>query len=96
MRNCSDFVEAAKCQPDSEALLAYIQKEITLCRDCQNANCSGITLDVAGVKRRAAHCHSEIGKVHAGSTSPRYTDYDIQLLKRMMDIRKIQIDRTES
>lgn len=27
------FVEPAKCQPDSEALLAYIQKEITLCRD---------------------------------------------------------------
>lgn len=89
------FIEIAKRQPDSKELLTYIQQEIVLCRNCSNINCSGLTVDVAGVKRRVAYCHTEIGKVHSsGDNHNRYTDYDIAMLKRMMDIRMIQIDES--
>ena len=87
-----EFIAAARRQPDGAELIAYIQKEITLCAHCGNANCNGHTVDVAGVKRRLAYCHTEIGKAHRPEGERGHSDYDITMLKRMIDVRLLQID----
>ena len=86
------FIEIAKQQPDSAELIAYIQQEITRCSNCNNANCSGRTADVAGVKRRLAYCHTEISKAHRPESERVYTDYDVTMLKRMIDVRFLQVE----
>jgi len=86
------FVEIAEQQPDGNELIAYIQQEITLCAHCGNKNCHGRVVDVAGVKRHAACCRTEIGKAHRPENARGYTAYDIATLKRMMDVRLMQIE----
>jgi len=85
------FIEIAKQQPDGGELVAYIQQEITLCCNCGNANCSGRTVDAAGVKRRAACCRTEIGKAHRAENERGITEHDVAMLKRMIDVRIMQI-----
>ena len=86
------FIAIAKQQPDSAELIAYIQQGITCCRSCDNANCNGRIVDVAGVKRHLAYCHTEISKAHRSENERVYTDYDISMLKRMIDVRFLQVE----
>ena len=88
------FVSIARQQPDGAQLVAYIQQEITLCGKprCGNPNCHGRVVDIAGAKRHASCCRTEIGKAHRSESEREYTDYDIAMLKRMIDVRILQID----
>ena len=94
------FVAVIEKQPDKDELIKYLQKEICICTACSNRKvgpkkddeCCGHWLDIYGVRRRVASCHPEISKCHILKESQIYTDYDIQMLKRMMDIRIIQIN----
>jgi hypothetical protein len=84
------FIRAAEKQPDKSELIEYIQKEICLCRACNN-NCKKYFAEINGLRRKVARCHREISKYHKSSIMQSYTDYDIQMLKRMIDIRFEQI-----
>jgi hypothetical protein len=94
------FMDEIEKQPDKDELIKYVQKEICVCHSCSNRKVGpknenercGHWLDIYGVKRYAAACHPEISKVHIPKELQIYTDYDIQMLKRMMDIRIEQIN----
>ena len=96
----AEFISIAEKQPDSDALIKYIQNEICLCNACKsrkagpknNAERCGHLLDIRGVKRLAAACHPEISKCHFPEGPRVYTERDVNMLKRMMDIRFMQID----
>jgi len=49
-------------------------------------------VEVAGVTRRAACCRTEIGKAHRPEEERGLTEYDVAMLKRMMDVRMAQTD----
>ena len=90
------FLSIAEEQPDADNLVKYIQGGIAVCgrRDCAR-KASGLCdkwLNIHGARRRASMCHTEISKYRRGSKNLAYTDEDIQMLKRMIDIRIAQID----
>jgi len=92
------FLAIAEAQPDKDALLAYIQKELCACDACNGRKkagerCSKQWVDIDGVWRLPALCHRDISKWKASKRNLEYSDYDIQMLKRMMDIRVMQIDK---
>lgn len=84
------FVEIAKAQPDRDELIPYIQQGVIQCGKC--GNCNRPFVDVEGKQIQPAVCVTEIGKERTGGQSRHYTDYDIAMLKRMMDIRMIHIE----
>jgi hypothetical protein len=94
------FMNEVNKQPDKDELIKYIQKEICICHACSNRKagpksddeCCGHWLDINGVRRKAASCHPEISKCHLPKELQVYTDFDIKMLKRMMDIRILQIN----
>lgn len=98
------FIAKALKQPDKDELIKYIQNEICICSACsgrkvgpkKSDECCGHWLDIHGVRRMAATCHPEISKCHNLKESHEYTDYDVQMLKRMIDIRISQIDDYDS
>lgn len=94
------FMDAAESQPDNDALIRYIQNNIGICDGCRyradgrkksNERC-GIWVNIRGVKRLSAMCNPEISKYHRGKSYLVYNNEDIQMLKRMIDIRIMQID----
>ena len=94
------FIDAAESQPDNDALILYIQKNIGICDGCRyraegrkkpNERC-GMWVNIRGSKRLSAMCNAAISKYHRGKPYLVYTDEDIKMLKRMIDIRIIQID----
>jgi len=92
------FLGIAEAQEDGEALIAYIQKEICACDACggtkkASERCSGTWVDIRGVWRLPAGCHQDISKWKASKRNLEYSDYDIAMLKRMVDIRIMQIDK---
>ena len=97
------FLNIAAKQFDKKDLIKYIQEEICLCHACSNRKVGpknkeeqcGHWLEIFGKKRYVAACHPEIGKAHLQKELQKYSDYDIKMLKRMMDIRIIQIDNYE-
>lgn len=91
------FVEITKRQPDGGELVAYIQNEIVFCGKPRrgNKNCSGRVVDISGVKRHAACCRTEIGKAHRPEEERGYTEYDVAMLKRMVDVRMMQIEEMQ-
>jgi len=92
------FLAIAEAQPDKDALVSYIQRELCACDACNGKKkaadrCSKQWVDIDGVWRLPALCHRDISKWKASKRNLEYSDYDIQMLKRMMDIRVIQIDK---
>lgn len=94
------FLAEAQHQPDADALVAYIQKDIGICDGCRyrsegrkplRERC-GRWVEIRGVRRFASGCHPAISKYHRGKDHYVYTYEDIRLLKRMMDLRISQID----
>ena len=94
------FMIEVEKRPDKDELIEYIQKEICVCGACSKRKAGpkkdedrcGHWLDIYGMKRFAAACHPEISKAHLPKEKREYTDYDIQMLKRLMDVRFAQID----
>ena len=92
-----EFLALAEAQPDGAALIAYIQKEMCLCDACdggKNAStrCAKHWVTIDGARRLPAGCHRDISKWKASKRNLEYSDYDIQMLKRMIDIRVMQIE----
>ncbi len=91
------FMQAAESQPDSEEIIAYIQKEICKCDACggskkSSKRCSSMWKDIYGARRLLSLCHRDISKWKAPKSNLDYNDYDIKMLKRMLDIRFEQIN----
>jgi hypothetical protein len=94
------FMAEIEKQPDKNELIKYVQNEICICNACSGRKVGpkkidercGHLLDINGVKRMAAACHPEIGKRKEKKGEMKYTDYDIKMLKRMIDIRIVQIN----
>ena len=94
------FIDVAESQPDNDALILYIQNNIGICDGCRyraegrkkpNERC-GTWINIRGTKRLSSMCGAAISKYHRGKPYLVYTDEDIQMLKRMIDIRLIQLD----
>lgn len=97
MDGFASFMQIAESQPDSEDLIAYILKEICKCDACAGSKnsskrCQGWR-EIAGKRILLSQCHRDISKWKAPKTNLMYKDYDLKMLKRMIDIRIIQIDR---
>ena len=91
------FLAIAEAQPDADELIAYIQKELCACDACDGAKnaatrCSKTWVDIRGARRLPAGCHRDISKWKASRRNLAYSEYDIQMFKRMMDVRIMQID----
>ena len=89
------FIAVVEQQSDSAELITYIQKEGCRCKNCGNPNCHGISANIKGLHINAAACHPSISKCHLPNDNRIYTDYDIAMLKRMIDVRFIQIDNDD-
>ena len=98
------FLEIAEKQPDADALIKYIQDNIGICDGCAANTASRERNRKKGIKkscgyywvdireaRRLSCFASTINKYRYGKNTI-YNDEDIQMLKRMIDIRVIQID----
>ena len=90
------FMSIVEKEPDSEELIRYIQGGACVCNSCSgtkkvNQRC-GKWVELNGVRRLLSKCHPAIGKIRRGPHNTAYTDYDIKMLKRMIDIRIEQID----
>lgn len=91
------FLKAAESQPDNDILIEYIKDNIDVCNGCHNSKkpeqrC-GLWVEIRGVRRRSTICHASINKyAHRNRKNNVYTTEDVQMLKRMMDIRIKQID----
>jgi hypothetical protein len=89
------FMQMVDNQPDKEELTSYILKEICACDACGNKKaserCSNLWKEINGKRRLLALCHRDISKWKAPKSNLIYTDYDIEMLKRMVDIRFEQI-----
>ena len=91
------YFEIAESQPDADELIRYIQGGICVCNACNgikkaNERC-GRWLEIHGARRLASMCHPAISKYRRGRHNLAYTDEDIKMLKRMIDLRVIQIDQ---
>ena len=91
------FMEIVDAQPDRMELIAYIKKELCACDACGGAKtaatrCKNAWIYIDGARRLPAGCHRDIGKWKAAKSNLTYSEYDVQMLKRMMDIRVAQID----
>lgn len=92
-----NFMQIVEEQLDSDSLISYIQKEICCCDACggrkkASERCSSMWKDVHGLRRLLSLCHRDISKWKASKSNLSYNDYDIKMLKRMIDIRFEQID----
>jgi len=94
-----NFLQVAKQQQDHDAVITYIQKNISVCTGCANRATGrkkldercGKWVDICGARRYLAMCWPSVGKHHHGSRQQYYTAEDVVMLKRMMDIRIKQI-----
>lgn len=89
-----EFMILAEHQADHDELIAYIQNEIMLCKHCNSAGC-GIFTTLASVQRQIAGCRPEICKNHEPSVFCQYTEYDVKMMKRLMDVRLLQIQTAD-
>lgn len=89
------FMMIAEQQPDLKELIAYIRNNIMLCGHCTTTNCGILIADLAGVQCQIAECRPEICKNHEPSMFYQYTEYDVAMMKRLMDVRLLQIQSSE-
>jgi len=98
------FLEIAEKQSDADALVKYIQDNIGICDGCAANTASRERDRKKGIKKKCGYywviiretkhlsCSaSTINKYRYGKESI-FNDEDIQMLKRMIDIRVMQID----
>ncbi|MCL2545729.1 MAG: hypothetical protein FWE06_00855 [Oscillospiraceae bacterium] len=102
--NFERFLEIVEEQADSDSLIEYIQDNIAICDGCAanvasrerdkkkgiKKSCGYYWIDIRGVKRLSCIA-SSISKYRYGKDTI-YNDKDIEMLKRLIDIRIMQID----
>ena len=93
----NSFMSTVDSQPDREGLTAYIQKEICACDACGGrkkaaVRCTKEWIEINSKRRLLALCHRDICKWKAAKNNLQYTGYDIKMLKRLLDVRIMQID----
>ena len=90
--------EVIKRQPDRDELEAYVKKEMATCENATSCKCVAreAVTDVFGVDKYVNTCMRAISKWSGTKDSEAYTDYDIKMLKRLMDVRLSQIDGLEA
>jgi len=92
------FITVAEEQPDGDALMEYIKNGICICTGCggtkkPEARCGWWTT-IGGARRRVAvYCHAAIGKIRRGKSDPEFRPEDVEMMKRLLDVRLTQIDR---
>ena len=90
------FFSVAEQQPDADELVRYIQGGIEVCTGCHGLHKAsercGKWLGIHGARRLASMCHPAISKYRRGTRNLAYLDEDIQMLKRMIDVRLVQVD----
>jgi len=94
------FMAEVDKQPDRDELIKYLYNTIHLCDSCRGRKAGpknsdercNFWIDFDGIKCMAAACCPDITKRYNPQKSQGYTDYDIKMLKRMIDIRFAQID----
>lgn len=91
------FLQVAREQSDRDELIAYIQGGICVCTACNGARTfdkrCGVWVDIDGVRRLASMpCSSAIGKYRRGKDT-RYTEEDVRMLKRLLEVRMEQMDK---
>jgi len=84
-------------QPDRDEVAAYVMKEIATCENMTGCNCAAraAVTDVFGVDKYVNTCMRAISKWTGAKDSDEYTDYDIKMLKRLIDVRVSQIEGLE-
>ena len=92
---CERFLAIAECQPDNDRLVQYMQDHIDVCNACggikkANERC-GHWVEIRGKRRLLASCRPEIGRTH-GKVQKQYTREDVDVFKRMVDVRVEQVD----
>lgn len=91
------FLQVAREQPDRDELISYIQGGICVCTACHGARpfdkrC-GVWVNIDGARRLASMpCNAGIGKYRRGKDT-RYTEEDVRMLKRLLEVRLEQVDR---
>ncbi len=90
------YSAAVETEPDCDELFCYIQGGACVCDACGGKKniqqrCGRWT-DINGKRRLLAVCHPAISKYRRGINNPNYTDYDIDILKRLLAVRLVQID----
>jgi hypothetical protein len=94
------FLDLARQQPDADKLIKYIQDNICICNGCPgrvegqrfgNERC-GMWCDIDGKRRLLSMCHIAISRVKHGPRREPYTTEDVMMLKRMIDLRFLQLD----
>lgn len=91
------FIAVAESQPDADELVKYIQGGIRVCNACNgikkvNERCQ-LWVEIRGARRLSSACHPTVSKYRRGSKNLAYTDEDIKILKRMVDVRINQVDK---
>lgn len=90
------FLAVVEAEPDCDDLFRYIQGGAYVCNACGgkkkvNQRC-GRWVDIHGARRLISVCRPAISRCRRGLHNTDYTNYDIKMLKRMIDIRIVQID----
>jgi len=94
------FAKWVEIQPDRDEIAAFIQKEICACyKGCGGSGsednpmgCDKAGTDIFGVKRHVSQCVRSVSRLAARGECTEYDEYDIKMLKRLIDIRMIQIE----
>ena len=95
------FSKWVELQPDRDELVAYIQKEIStcdtgLCCHEKTTGCDKKGTDIFGVKRHITQCNRSICRLAVPEENiVDYNEYDIKMLKRLIDVRMIQLENEE-
>ena len=91
------FFDVMNAQPDKDELIEYLKGGIRVCDACggkkkPNERC-GKWVELNGSRRLISMCLSSVSKYRRGLRITDYNEDDIRILKRMLDIRIIQIDK---
>jgi len=94
------FGKWVEIQPDKDEIAAFIQKEICTCyRGCGGSGsednpmgCDKAGTDIFGVNRHITQCVRSVSRLVPMENCAEYNDYDIKMLKRLIDIRMIQLE----
>lgn len=91
------FFDVMNAQPDKDELIEYLKGGIRVCDACggkkkPNERC-GKWVELNGSRRLISMCLSSVSKYRRGLRISDYNEDDIRILKRMLDIRIIQIDK---
>lgn len=91
------FLSVAEEQADADEMIRYIHGGIMVCDSCAgkkrpDERC-GQWKQIHGARRLVSMCHPAVGKYRRGVQNTDFLDSDIQMLKRLLDVRVEQVDQ---